>query len=241
MSDQPKPIAFQQGGKPANASPTPEPGTPSVLRSYTNGESLTLDQVRQVAEEVAENKFRQAQGLIDKADSRITNKVRAELKTLEQTIAMQKQIGIDISPEKVNQMQQQIIAKAYSEPEATPPAQASGNAPTQAPYPEQGYDPVTAAALRIMQAKGVIIEDGDPEVKLIDQSDPDLFLASIGIAAEAKRARLRQPITPTNAGATGSPQGLEQQYKAELKAVAGNANGVAQLKNKFRKLGLDVW
>ena len=92
-----------------------------------------------------------------------------------------------------------------------------------------------------MQATGVMIEDGDPEVNLINQSNPDLFLASIGHAVEVKRARMKQPITPTNAGATGSPQGLEQQYKAELKKASGNANAVAQLKNKFRHLGLDVW
>jgi len=239
MSDQPKPIEFQQGGKPANASPTPEPGTPGVPVP------LTLDQVRRVAEEVAENKFRQTQRLIDKADTRITKKVREELKTLEQTIAMQKQIGIEVPPDKVNQMQQQIIARAYSEPEATQPPAPSGNPPTQAQYPETGTDPVTAAALRIMQHRGVTIEDNDPEVSLIDQSDPDLFLASIGHAVEVKRARLGaqpKPVTPTNAGSAGSPQGLEQQYKAELKKVQGNPTGVAELKNKYRKLGLtDLW
>lgn len=237
MSDQ-KPIVFQPEGQTGNASAV-EQGTP------TEQSQLTLDQVRRLAEQIAEEKsqaaFQRAQGLIDKADSRITKKVQAELKTLEQTIAMQKQLGLEVPLDKVNAMRQEIIARAYTEPEATPPTAASGGAPAQVQNQESGTDPITAAAYRIMQKAGITIEDGDPEVQMIDQSDPDLFLASVGAAVQAKKARVGKPVTPTNAGSIGSPQSLEQQYRAELMKAAGKPNAVAALKIKYRQMGLDVW
>jgi hypothetical protein len=239
MSDQnPKPIAFQQGGNPVPASPTPEPGMQTVQPS-----SLTQDQVRAIAEEVAEAKFRQTQGLIDKADSRITKKVQGELQQLEKTLKVQAELGIVIPPEKVIAMQQQVMARAYSENEQPPaPTQPYGTQPTQPMYPEGGNVPdVSAQALRMMQRAGVIIEDSDPEVVGIDMSDPDLFLASVGHAINVKKTRLAAPVTPTNAGGSGSPQGLQAQYQAELKAVAGKPVAVGQLKMKYRRLGLDVW
>ena len=238
MSDESKPIAFQQAGNPANASQSVEPGTPSVP------DALTPESVRKIAEEVAESKFRQAQGLIDKADSRITKKVQAELKSLEQTVAMQKAIGLEIPPEKVNQLQQQIIARAYTEPDASQPPAPSGMTPTQVNPQEPGLDPVTAAAYKLMQAKGMVIEDSDPEVAMIDQSDPYQFMISLDRAIDSKKARVAkatQPGTPTNAGSQGNPQGLEAQYKAELKVAAGKPAAVAQVKMKYRRLGLDIW
>lgn len=242
MSDQtPKPIAFQQGGNPVPASPTTEPGAQTAQPS-----SLTQDQVRAIAEEVAETKFRQTQGLIDKADNRITKKVQDELKTLEKTLKLQKSLGIDIPPNQVAAMQQQIMAQAYTETDQPPlPTQPYGTQPTQPVYPESGnVNDVSNQALRMMQRAGVIIEDSDPEVAGIDMSDPDLFLASVGHAINVKKTRLAaapQPVTPTNAGSAGAPQGLEAQYKAELKRVAGQPVAVADLKNKYRRLGLDVW
>ena len=241
-SDQPKPIAFQQAGQPVTASPTPEPG------AQPQPGAVTTDQVRAIAEEVAEAKFRNAQGLIDKADSRITKKVQADLKDLEKTIAMQKKLGIEVPPATVSAMQQELITRAYQEPE-TQPAQPQpfGTQPAQAAYPEARGDDPNALALQMMQASGVMIEDGDPEVAQIDMTNPYLFLSSVGQAIQAKKSRQAasprpaQPVTPTNAGGAGSPQGLEQEYKAALKKVAGNAVAVGRLKMDFRKRGLDVW
>jgi hypothetical protein len=209
--------------------------------------SLTQDQVRAIAEEVAETKFRQTQGLIDKADNRITKKVQDELKTLEKTLKLQKSLGIDIPPNQVAAMQQQIMAQAYTETEQpTLPTQPYGTQPTQPVYPESGnVNDVSTQALRMMQRAGVIIEDSDPEVSGIDMSDPDLFLASVGHAINVKKTRLAasapNPVTPTNAGSAGQPQGLEAQYQAELRKIAGNPVAVGQLKMKYRKLGLDKW
>ena len=52
---------------------------------------------------------------------------------------------------------------------------------------------------------------------------------------------VKQAAARAKAG-TGNPAVLREKYKAELKAVAGNASKVAELKNKYRHLGLtDLW
>ncbi len=64
--------------------------------------------------------------------------------------------------------------------------------------PDVINDQVTSQAWRKMQDAGVVIDESDPEAKLLDPSTPERFLASIDKAIEQKRAKSVYEITDPN-------------------------------------------
>ena len=220
-SDPNKAVAFEPG-KVAEATP---PGQPQVNPPAQAGQEpssapqpkfITLEQAQALANQAAldaeERAFRRAQGLVSKADNRITEKVKQDLAALQGMITLQKSAGIEVTPMQEAQLRNQIIANAYSqgEPPLThteQPAEPKPEAPSS-----EAADPITAEAWRLMQAAGIIINDNDPETEKLDQSSGYAFLRSIEAAIEAKRQRITSTSmqapgrTPTGAGATGAYQ-----------------------------------
>lgn len=176
---------------------------------------ITLEEAQKLANQAAldaeERAFRRAQGLVSKADNRITQKVQQDLAALQSMITLQKSAGIEVTPQQEAQLRNQIIANAYSQGEQPTPNTEQPAKPEPEAQPGVS-DPITAEAWRLMEAAGIIINDDDPEAEKLDQSGGYAFLRSIEAAIETKRQRIAStPMqtpgrTPTGAGATGQHQ-----------------------------------
>jgi|GEM_PF-3973052 hypothetical protein len=223
-SDPNKAVAFEPGKVVEPAGDGTLPGQPQVTPPAQAGQEpssapqpkfITLEEAQKLANQAAldaeERAFRRAQGLVSKADNRITAKVQQDLAALQQMITLQKSAGIEVTPQQEAQLRNQIIANAYSQGEQPPP----NTEPPATPKPaeqSEASDPITAEAWRLMQAAGIVINENDPEVGQLDQSSGYAFLRSIETAIESKRQRIAStPMqvpgrTPTGAGATGAHQ-----------------------------------
>jgi len=224
-SDPNKAVAFEPGKVVEPTSNGTPPGQPQVTPPAQAGQEpssasqpkfITLEEAQKLANQAAldaeERAFRRAQGLVSKADNRITEKVKQDLAALQSMITLQKSAGIEVSPQQEAQLRNQIIANAYSQGEQPPPHTEQQEKPNPEAPSSEAADPITAEAWRLMQAAGIMINDGDPEVEKLDQSSGYAFLQSIEAAIETKRQRIASTSmqapgrTPTGAGATGAHQ-----------------------------------
>jgi hypothetical protein len=204
MTDQtiaPKPEG--QATPPGQTGVQPAPQAPGQQVVLSRSE---LDALLKQTEDRA---FSRAQGLYEKGRSNFEQKVQAELATLKQSIDLAKASGVTITPEQEHAMKTQAIARAYETlPQANQPGQAAQ--PPAVEPDSGGVDPVTAQAWALMEQAGIIINEEDPEAKLLDLTGEAAFLASVQPAIQAKARRLAgiEPgappaRTPTNIGGGG--------------------------------------
>ena len=187
-----------------NASVQAEP----VSQEQKPQEFLTRDEATKMEERVT----RLAQSLVDKADHRITERVQGGLKTLEDSLKVQRSAGIEITPEQEARARQKVVEQAMIEP----PSQTSAAQATPNEQPAQQLDPVVARALGMMNKIGAVIEQNDPEFaqvkKALDTGDPDEFLLASAEAAKAKKARLASQTersaarVPSGSGEPATPK-----------------------------------
>jgi len=212
MRDNTNAATFQGGGQPLTQPAAPAaPGQPEG-GSAAQPQYVTLDEAQRIATDAAEEAFRRAQSLYSKGQAGFEKKVQADLRNLEKALELQKKAGVTVTPEQENHMRQQVINQAFMDGDQPTQPAAPGAQPAQAGEGAEDIDPVTADAWRLMDEAGVTIEDDDPEVALLNQGSPYVFLKSIEAAIAAKRQRLgntpqpqaQPPRTPTNAGSGGS-------------------------------------
>ena len=192
MGDQTKPVAFAGAGQP-QAAPAGEP-------SATQEPVLTLDEVRRIAKEAEENAFRRSQGLFDKGQA----KVRERIEQLEQTF----KYVPGMTEEQKEAARQKAAYDALREPESPP---AKPEPPAQArPVSAPELDPITASAVELEREYGFGFDAGDPEIAAVNTGGTvRQYLKTYEEALQAKRERLALPgavltaRTPTNAGAGG--------------------------------------
>jgi hypothetical protein len=196
------------------------PETPPGGEQSTGQQFVTVEEAKRLAEAAAEQAFRRAQGLVDKASQANQLKVREALSKVDDVLKMQRDSGIQITPEQEAALRSRVMEKAYTTDGDKPLSQAGETLPDQDAVPPP--DPITAEAWRRMQANGVIIEETDPEIKLLEGStSPQDWLAKIDQAIIAKKVRTQpatQPsgvdisLTPTSAGGSGryNPNDLSQ-------------------------------
>jgi hypothetical protein len=168
-------------------------------------EYVTRQEAEQMAEQAAENAFRRAQSLIDQRSA----KVQEQVKALKDTIALQREAGIEITDAQEKAMVDKVAQKALLDQSSqlpTQPAQAGAGSAE----PDTQID---IAAGAIMDALGVEIIDSDPKevLELLDMSSETAYLKSIPKAIAKKRELAGQPASPpqpqrapTNIGAGGN-------------------------------------
>lgn len=225
ISDPNKAVSFEPGKVAEPAGDGTLPGQSQVTPPAQAGQEtssapqpkfITMEEAQRLAEQAAlnaeERAFRRAQGLVSKADNRITEKVKQDLAALQNMITLQKSAGIEVSPQQEAQLRNQIIANAYSQGEQPPQNTEQQEKPNPATQPTESVDPITAEAWRLMEAAGIIINDEDPEVSTLNHTGGYAFLRSVEAAIETKRQRIASTSTqvpgrtPTGAGATGAHQ-----------------------------------
>ena len=184
-----------------NAQFTPEN---SGDQSETQPQFITVEQAKQLTEQAVQEAVSKAQSLVDKSGNRVQAKVQERLQSLEATLKLQTDAGVEITPEQKKAMQQQVMLDALSEapPEADPNAPAPPGEPQTPPGQAEQVDPITQAAWNRMKEVGVDILDEDPEFKILDMASPYSFLLSVDKAIAAKQSRIQNsPEVPTQTGA----------------------------------------
>jgi hypothetical protein len=194
-------VSSGQVGQPAQASQQVENPAGAGAQQQVSQQFVTVEQVESIASRAAENAYQKAlqsaQSMQDKASDRVRKEV-------EQRFAA---AGINATPEQVQKYidsQQQQSQQAASQ---------ASNAQLGQTVSQPANDPVVNKALQIAQEKGVTFEKDDPEMEMIDKStdDPEVFLASVRKAADAKAVRVgsvgnpaRMPVT-TNGSHSNQP------------------------------------
>ncbi len=221
MGNLDKVVAFEPGkvSDPPSSTGNSETGQTQVnppagqdASSATQPSYITLEAAEKLAREAEERAYWRAEKLVRSADKRISGKVQADLAALEKMINVQKSAGIEITPMQEAQLRNKVISDAYSQADPPPTHTEQQEKPNPEAPSSEAIDPTTAQAWRLMKAAGITINEDDPEVKLVDNSDEDHFLLSIAAAIETKRQRIAStPMqapgrTPTGAGATGAHQ-----------------------------------
>lgn len=237
-------VSGQQAAQPETASKGAQPG----------GSTLSPDVIQQVVKQTVEQTVESAlsayekrqQSQRDKQEARI-NKRLTDYENTYKTL-----LGQDLTPEQRSQLRSRATEEVKNEiredvPE--PSQQAAAQPPAKAEEPSA----MEKLILKKFEKAGMTIEDGDPELALlanIDPTDLDDLKEKIDNAIEQKRARLQTKPSNLNpdaasrvsaATATGLPNNLETQYRAELEQMRrGDANAFMKIKDKYRKLGLKV-
>lgn len=248
MSEEQKTVGFTGDGDHQTASPSaPQDAEIVEPEQGTEPKYLTRKEAQRLRQEITDEVLRQTQSLTDKAASRIDKKLQDELKKIGDVIKLQRQAGIDITPEQERAMRQTAYDTVFSqlsesEPDH-PPAQKTPSVP---PGEDDRAIRAVAAAMNeltddIYKEVGVMVEQNDPEVELIDQSSPSAFLKSLRKAAEKKAQRIATPAEARITSlAKGSQTSLENQYAEEKKKIQGDVQALIELKRKYRAKGLQI-
>ena len=161
---------------------------------------ITRQEAETLAQQAAEAVWRKAQGYADKSSSRLEQRVK-ELQGL-------------LGP--LTNEQRAQLEKTLTQPDGS--QQAAGATPDAAGPAGGGQqataEQVNAEAERIYREAGVALEENDPEAKLVDQSSPDRFLATLREATATKAKRVngspaRMPFLGAGGKAGGTLQGIQ--------------------------------
>ena len=238
-----QPISFQPIG-------TPEPGSLGASSAPAPVAAGSGNQPQGPTPAEFERRLtqleRQLQSANDKATAAAKNqeKVKADLDGMRRFVELQKQSGVQITPEQERQMQQQVINQAFSQVEQPQAVSSTQNASQQSapdamPQAPDPYEAINVAAQAMVDEGGVNIDPND--IRLI-RTSPGAFLHSLSdVIAQEKKRQAASPqarIPPTNSGNAAS---LQQQYQIELaKITRGPAGSIArvELTKKYRALGL---
>lgn len=213
---------------------------PSIVETHAGGNAangLTADDIRKVVAEVLTDYDRAQQSQRDKMEARIQKSVKSQLEALKET-------GVEVTPAVAKAIEQRTRQNvSEDEPQTVEP-----NMPAKRAQPDTAPDTAVfqQIARELQEETGMALYDNDPEVKNLDWSTPLKFTKSLDKAIEAKRLRVEQAnkqaaqgrVTAPAAG--NQPANLEAAYHEEMKKAQGNVNQFLSIKEKYRKLGLNV-
>ena len=178
---------------------------------------LTREETQALIDAGMNKAVRMSQSLVDKVDRRISGRLTSELKSLATFVDDMKAAGHEVPAEIVERAKQDVLLRSLTGDPAQVEGPSGGVAGQAAPTGEPGeVDSAKATgivAIAMMEEAKCFIEDGDPELALIDmKSDSSrVFLRSIDTAIDTKQKRL--------AGISGEePEGDETDLAAGRRA-----------------------
>lgn len=183
------------------AAPTDDLDRPITMREYMAG-------IGGLRQEVG----RSMQSQLDKADHRITDRLRSELASQDRLVKELEGLGIQVPPEIRERLRQGKVVETLTAAGVEPGGPTGrGNAPAPRQEPVGQVNPVqaaTEAAWTIMTEEfGVVVQEGDPEFEMLDlkTNRPSVFLKSVERAAATKAARLGGQGNGGAEGVRGGP------------------------------------
>jgi len=161
---------------------------------------LTLDQIRAIVREEATSI---AQSQVAKGENRIQRYIQQQLTAIQQTKDL-----FGLSEQQVREAQDKVIRDAYTQ-------QTEAGQPTAQQHQQQPeMHPAIEAALSLMEAQGIIVEEGDPEFEsirpLLQAGDYRNLIATTKQAMAQKTLRLQsrkgKATVRAPGGAGGTPE-----------------------------------
>lgn len=230
----------QGGSQPTEPTPSQQEGT------------VTEDQQpKYITEEALNERLeaiqRQVQSSRDSALSTFDKRIKAKIENVERDIKAWREQGVNISPEQEQQRRLNALQEAILEnPDASMTSNQQADA-RQAGGNEDIVREVNARAYQISQQAGIELQEGDPELLLLDQSSPEAYLSSFRNALYQKRLRSSGSAKPPEARipsmgqATKVPEGSEEQFIKEYKAAQGlGLQKAREIRQKYMAKGMDV-
>ena len=192
---------------PAEQAPgIPVPG-PAESPPSQQEQTLTLDLVEKMVKNAEDKAFSRSQSLYEKGRQGFEKQVQSNLDGLKRSLD---RLGVEITPEREQALRTQAVEEAMASPLEVEPEKTQGKepgvAPPTAPEPQANQDPILAGAVRMMDEAGITIEDGDPEITMLDNIDPgkpyELY-AKLDQAIQAKKTRLEKSPEETPPSSPG--------------------------------------
>lgn len=181
-----------------------EPTAPEASGA-TEPEYITKKQFDEFSESFKKYMDGMYRGVQSQTD-RYQQAVQSGIKSLEQNLELLKSQGVEVSPEQVKAMKNQVKLDALGrEPE---PSELEKKPVSE----DAAIDPVTKAGITLMRNVGVEVEDDDPEAEIIMKAvngTEEEYFKACAEAAKAKAARLadqgKSPATRQLTSLKGSP------------------------------------
>lgn len=250
MADENGTGAFNpQASEDGNGTPSPQPETPLVPPEDTGEEPQPKYVTEDTLKSTLESFERRMQSSRDSALGTFDKRIKAKIEQVEKDVKGWREQGVTISPEQEQQRRMKALEEVMLEnPDTNQPSGQPGEA-TQGVPDEAVVKETNARAAQIMQQTGIQIEDGDPELVLLDQTSPEAYLASLRNALYQKglRAGSTQSSAPPEARIPSMGQGrkpttdIEKDFLKEYQAAEGKGLEAArQIRQKYMSKGVDV-
>ena len=229
-----------------------EPTSPNVASQELNGnEPVTKEQLRSVMDELEKNILRKAQSLTDKLGSTLDKRIKSAQDEAGKAIGIMKASGMTLTPEQERNISQTAVNQAIAARDDSPAVPERGK---QEAIVEPG-DFVDQEVRRIMSETGVYISEVEAQTLIGQVRSPYEFIREFEkICAQRTtkpQAETRIPtLAPTAGRATQGVDVLKRQYDDEMAQInkgthptvrRGNIQQVVNLKNEYKKKGLNVY
>ena len=198
----------------AGAQATPPEASEGAAPATAQPEYITKAQFDEFAQSLKDGLNKNFQAVQSQTD-RYQQRVQAGLDGLKQHLELLKGEGVTLTPQQVKSLEAQVKLDALTrETQPAGQAQAQGTAQAQAQpgAGEEELDPVTQAAITLMEVEGAVVEDDDPEAAILMKAASGTqqeYYKAAKEAAKAKVERLerekKDPAARITSNLTGSP------------------------------------
>ena len=236
-ADKPKPATS------ATTSPDASAGTGANGAEFIGNEPITRETLEKFGEEILTKAVRQAQSLTDKMGSTLDHRIKDATSKADEAIKLAEKGGIAMTDQQKQQIRQNAVNEAISQPEPTPEKPAAASTP----------DFVDAEVKRIMADSGVYISPEEAETLIGTGLSPFTYVEKFKQLVEAKQRNpsVRLGTLAPGGNAVNDLSALKSAYDNEIALIntgkhptirRGQTAQIVELKNEYRKKGLTtIW
>ncbi len=207
------------------------PDAGNVEANNASEAPLTRADVEKLVKDLTAKQYQAIQSMSAKQ----ANHIKEEF---EKRIAAMTEAGLKFTPEEAAKIQE-ATRKQLTETQPDNGKQAAQSAPQAS---DQGQQLINAYVEAMFDVYGVKVNPDDPEAAEVDLSSPENFKKTYRQVVEKAAQKANTPAQarmPAPAGSGPSSPSAEK-YKQEMWAAKGRPAEMRQIKEKFRKSGLDV-
>jgi hypothetical protein len=223
---------------PAASAPTGVKGAESI-----GNEPITRETLEKFGEEILTKAVRQAQSLTDKMGSTLDHRIKDATSKADEAIKLAEKGGIAMTDQQKQQIRQNAVNEAISQPEPTPEKPAAASTP----------DFVDAEVKRIMAESGIYISPDEAATLIGTGLSPFTYVEKFKQLVEAKQRNpsVRLGTLAPGGNAVNDVSALKSAYDNEIALInagkhptirRGQTARIVELKNEYRKKGLtSIW
>ena len=223
---------------PAASAPTGVIGAESI-----GNEPITRETLEKFGEEILAKAVRQAQSLTDKMGSTLDHRIKDATSKADEAIKLAEKGGIAMTDQQKQQIRQNAVNEAISQPEPAPEKPAAASTP----------DFVDAEVRRIMADTGIYISPEEAEALIGTGLSPFVYVEKFKQLVETKKRNpsVRLGTLAPGGNTVNDVDALRSKYQAEIELIntgkhptirRGNIGQITELKQEYMKKGLtSIW